>query len=75
MNRAGAHSAMKNKSLMSKNVSYIAPLTFVQFLISIITDKKTNNKVLEEDNDVTPEDLVTLEGEGTEKHIFLLFVY
>ena len=37
----------------------------------MITDKKNNNKVLEEDNDVTPEDLVTLEGEGTETNIFL----
>ena len=37
----------------------------------MITDNKNNNKVLEEDNDVTPEDLVTLEGEGTETYIFL----
>ena len=35
----------------------------------MITDKKNNNNVLEEDNDVTPEDLVTLEGEGTETKI------
>ena len=33
----------------------------------MIADKKNNKKVLEEANDdVTPEDLVTLEGEGTE---------
>ena len=37
----------------------------------MITDKKNHKKVLEKDNDVTPEDLVTLEGEGTEINIFL----
>ena len=38
----------------------------------MITDKKNNNKVLQEDNDLTPADLVTLEGEGTETKIFLV---
>ena len=40
----------------------------------MITDKKNNKKVLEEANDVTPEDLVTLEGDGTETNVFLFSV-
>ena len=37
----------------------------------MITDKKNNNKLLGEDNDLIPEDLVTLEAEGTGIKIFL----